>query len=73
MVSDELQHQVRRSWYDYGEAIKSAFRFPATAQIGAEGLEDFFQAGTDDAARSFISYVRQQIGELRSMKFVGEK
>jgi hypothetical protein len=73
MVSDELKHEVLKVWLDYEEAVKTAFRFPATAHMSAEGLEDLFRAGNDDAARPFISYLRGQTEAFRSMKFVGEK
>jgi hypothetical protein len=73
MVSNDVKHELLKAWIEYGEAIKSAFRFPPSAHIIAEGLDDFFQDRTDDLAREFISYVRQKTEEVRLMKFVGEK
>ena len=73
MVSNDVKHELLKAWFEYGEAIKSAFRFPSSARITAEGLDDFFRDQTDDLVRAFISYVRRQSGEVGSMKFVGEK
>jgi hypothetical protein len=72
-VTDGLRRESLRVWHEYGEAVKSAFGFPPTARISAEGLDDFFRDGTDQVAHLSISYVRRQIEETRSMKFVGEK
>jgi len=73
MVSNDVKHELLKARIEYGEAVKSAYQLPSSAHITAEGLDDFFKDRTDDMAREFISYVRQNTEEIRLMKFVGEK
>jgi hypothetical protein len=72
MVPPELQREARKAWFEYGEAIKVAFRFPRDAHIISEALEAMLAQADENRVRRFVSYVRQQTKEVREMKWIGE-
>jgi hypothetical protein len=73
MATNELAYELRKAWYEYGEAIKKAFRFPSDAAIVADSVEAALPGMTDERARGFIKYVQEQTEELRSMRFIDEQ
>lgn len=53
MVSDDLKKEARKVWYEYGEAIKKAWRFPPTSKIVADGLDEVLATSTDESVARF--------------------
>jgi hypothetical protein len=73
MVSEHLKQEARKAWFEYGEAIKKAWRFSPDARIVADGLEQVLASSTDERVQSFTKWVRAQIAEVKTTKFVGEE
>ena len=72
MISEDLKLEARKTWHEYGEVICEAFMFPPGSAIVADGVELMLNSASEQRVHRFISYVRSEIEELRSAKFMDE-
>ena len=72
MDIENLIQEAQKAWFEYGEVIKEKFCFPKDSHIVSSDLLKVTNTGNEEKIRSFISWVREQIQNMKKMRGLNE-
>ena len=72
MDIENLIKEARKAWFEYGEVIKEKFCFTKDSHIVAGPLFNVIRNGDEKRIQSFISWVKEQIQNMKQMRGLKE-
>ena len=72
MDVENLKKEAHKVWFEYGEVIKEKFCFPKDSHIVAAPLFNVIKSGDEDRLKNFISWVKEQIQNMKKMRGLNE-